>query len=188
MGLHANIGSAARGTNHPERYSAPNPQAAEDELADFLCGIVRLTHPDNVLELGTYHADTTVRLAGAVTRNGHGLVTTVELDPARAAAARKRLSGMPARVLEGSFDAVNLKPPTGRYGVALFDSHWERDREYHAARSHLARGALLVFHDCGEQHKHGEVRARVETLITNGFITGFYVATPRGIILAQHKR
>lgn len=168
--------------NRPDLYTAVNPQSAEDEVGDFLYGVVRLTHPDNVLETGSYHGDTTARLVDAVKANGHGLVTTVEKDPDRAAAVAARLPA--ARVLTGSFDAVNLKPPAGRYGVAFFDSHWQRDLEYKAARPFLAAGAVLVFHDCGPQHKNGEVRARVESLMAAGEISGFYVPCPRGVIVA----
>lgn len=170
-------------TPHPHAYTAKHPQSAEDEVGDFLWGVVRLTHPDHVLETGAYEGDTTRRLVDAVTRNGHGVVTTVEVDAGRADAVRRRLPT--ARVLTGSYDTVDLAPPDGgAYGVAFFDSHWERDREYHAAAPHLARGAVLVFHDCGPQHKNGMVRARVESLMTAGLITGFYVPCPRGVIVA----
>ena len=168
--------------NRPDLYTIANPQSAEDEVGDFLWGVVRLTHPDNVLETGAYFGDTTARLVDAVLRNGHGLVTTVEKDPDRAKHVAERLPD--ARVLMGSFDWVDLRPPEGRYGVAFFDSYWERDREYRAARPYLARGAVLVFHDCGPQHKDGQVRKRVESLMTAGEITGFYVPCPRGVIVA----
>lgn len=188
--MHEHIGSVTSGASHPEAYTAPSPQAVETEVADFLYGIIRLTHPDAVLETGTYLADTTVRLAQAVRDNGHGMVVSVEIDNERVVAARQRLItaklAKHVRLLTGSFAKVNLRPPAGQYGVALFDSHWERDLEYHAARSHLAPGALLVFHDCGDQHKDGEVRARVAELERAGFIKGLYVPTPRGVVIAQH--
>lgn len=168
--------------NRPDLYTAANPQSAEDEVGDFLWGVIRLTHPDNVLETGSYYGDTTARLVDAVKANGHGLVTTVEKDPDRAKQVAERLPD--ARVLLGSYDWVDLKPPRGRYGVAFFDSHWERDLEYWAARPFLARGAVLVFHDCGPQHKDGQVRIRVESLMAAGEITGFYVPCPRGVIVA----
>jgi predicted O-methyltransferase YrrM len=188
--MHEHIGSVARGTKHANRYTAPGPQSAETELADFLWGLVRLTHPDNVLETGTYLGHTTRRLAEAVRANGHGLVTSVELDADRVEAVRVDLmrAGVNhhVRLLHGSYDTVDLKPPGGQYGVAYFDSHWERDLEYHAARAHLAKGALLVFHDCGEQHQGGQVRARVASLEAQGFIKGVYIPCPRGVVVAQH--
>jgi predicted O-methyltransferase YrrM len=183
--LHEHIHSTAPDASHPEAYTAPAPQAAETELADFLWGLVRLTHPDNVLETGAYQGDTTQRLVDAVLANGHGLVTTVEIDPRKAERVTQRLAGQPARVLVGSFDEVNLAPPAGRYGVAFFDSHWERDVEYRAAQPFLAAGAILVFHDCGPQHKRGMVRHRVDSLEAEGLIRGFYVPTPRGVVVAR---
>lgn len=182
----------AAGASHPDAYTSAAPQAVETEVAEFLAALVRLTHPDHVLETGTYLADTTVALADACRRNGHGLVTSVEIDEARVTSARARLdrAGLTphARVLHGSYDAVNLTPPGGyMYGVALFDSWWERDREYRAAEPHLKPGALLVFHDCGEQHKDGAVRERVESLERAGLIKGFYIPTPHGIIVAQQR-
>lgn len=188
--MHEHIGSVARGTRHPERYTAPGPQSAETELADFLWGLVRLTHPDHVLETGTYLGHTTARLAEAVSANGHGLVTSVELDASRVGLVRQYLVerdlSQHVRILHGSYDTVDLKPPTGQYGVAFFDSHWERDLEYQAARPHLAKGALLVFHDCGEQHQGGQVRARVASLEARGLVKGLYIPCPRGVVVAQH--
>lgn len=173
-------------TNHPTAYTARHPQSAEDEVGDFLWGVIRLTHPDHVLETGAYEGDTTKRLVDAVTRNGHGTVTTVEVDERRAETVARKLPT--ARVLHGSFETVNLEPPSsGGYGVAFFDSHWERDREYKAAAPHLTPGAVLVFHDCGPQHKNGAVRARVEGLMREGLIEGFYLPCPRGVIVAVNK-
>ena len=173
-------------TSNPSAYTARHPQSAEDEIGDFLWGVIRLTHPDHVLETGSYEGDTTRRMVDAVTRNGHGLVTTVELDPSRAEAVAKRNPA--ARVLTGSYDTVDLAPPDGgSYGVAFFDSHWERDREYHAARPFLRAGAVLAFHDCGPQHRHGMVRERVEGLMRDGLIRGFYIPCPRGVILAVNE-
>lgn len=178
------ITKIAPGANHPNAYTAQHQQSAEDEVGDFLWGVIRLTHPDHVLETGAYMGDTTARMVDAVTRNGHGTVTTVELNPQRAGAVQRRLPT--ARVLTGSYDTVNLAPPgPGRYGVAFFDSHWERDLEFTAARPFLAPGAVLVFHDCGPQHKNGMVRERVELLEARGLIRGFYIPCPRGVIIAR---
>lgn len=185
--MNENIGSVAPGTRHAEAYTAPAPQAAEDEVADFLHGVIRLVHPDNVLETGTYLADTTVKLAQAVAVNGHGMVTSVEVDHDKVKAARTRLIrtrlAKHVRLLSGSYDSVNLRPEAGKYQVAFFDSHWERDLEFKAAQPFLAKGCVVVFHDCGPQHKHGEVRARVQRLEDQHLIRAFYIPTPRGVVV-----
>jgi predicted O-methyltransferase YrrM len=144
-------------------------------------------HPDNVLETGTYQADTTVKLARAVAANGHGMVTSVELDHDKVTAARARLIkaklARHVRLLSGSYDKVNLRPEAGAYQVAFFDSHWERDLEFLAAQPFLAKGCVVVFHDCGPQHKHGEVRARVQRLEDRHLIKALYIPTPRGVVV-----
>src|SRR4051812_7889171 len=65
---------------HPEYYHSPDSEATEDEVSDFIAGLVRLIQPEYVVETGTYHGDTTIRIASALFDNGHGRISSIEKD------------------------------------------------------------------------------------------------------------
>jgi predicted O-methyltransferase YrrM len=92
----------------------------------------------DVAELGTAFGEGAAAMAGTARS-----VVTVELDPDRAAAARKRLAGLPnVEALEG--DAYELLRGRGPFGLVFADGgayHWE------AILALLAPGGILVKDD-----------------------------------------
>lgn len=173
---------------HPERYDAPSAQGAEYQVADFLWGLVRLVQPNNVIELGTYHGDTTMMLANALKRNGVGMLTSVDINLDFVQKVRDYLKDSNfdghARILEGSFDEVDLSVEGG-YQVAYLDSFWMRDKEFEAVRPHLTPGAFVVMHDAGPHHTGA--RQRIAAVLTRRDVVGMYWPTPRGVVVAQYE-
>jgi predicted O-methyltransferase YrrM len=89
-------------------------------------------------EIGTSHGDGAEAICAALA--GGARFVTVELDPARAAAARERLADMPAVVLEG--DWHDVLPPHGPFDLLFADGG-----VYDGVVDLLAPGGILVKDD-----------------------------------------
>lgn len=57
----------------------PENWATETEVFDFLYGIVRMTKPERVLEIGTFEGDTAIAIGKALRENGVGNLITLDI-------------------------------------------------------------------------------------------------------------
>lgn len=128
------------------------PALAPERLAAaaLFNGVVppAVDEPFSYLELGCGLGDTLLTLAAA---NPHGLFTGVDINPDHAAAMRARASrcGLTnVRVCECGFDGLPADLPPQQFitmhGVFSWVSERTRDQIVAIARSHLARGGLLL--------------------------------------------
>lgn len=91
------------GDTYPEGlWSAWDDMAVEQEVAELLYGIVRVTKPGLVLESGTGRGVGSLYIAAALKDNQAGRLYTFEPVERFAAEARHRLARYPATVLAGS--------------------------------------------------------------------------------------
>lgn len=186
--LHRFIRSADSRTRHPELYTAPNQPSAEDEVSDLLQSFIYALKPDYVLETGTSEGHTSIKLAAAMHFVGVGHVDTVEKQPQRYEMAKKNVIaandsvGTPLPIhLHLSPDGwEGWKPPKGRmYDMAFFDATRDRrDEEYEYFKPYLSPGAMLFFHDSGDNHPSERTWA-ID-------LPKIFVPTPRGLLIMQH--
>jgi predicted O-methyltransferase YrrM len=92
-----------------------------------------------VAEIGTSYGDGAAAIAAAL--QGGASFVTVEVDVERAAAARTRLAGTAAEVLEG--DWRDLLPPRAPFDLVFADG----GRDYEQIAALLAVGGILVKDD-----------------------------------------
>jgi predicted O-methyltransferase YrrM len=137
------------------------------ETARMLGVLVRATGGRRVLELGTSNGYSTVWLADAVAGFG-GSVTTVELDPRRAAMAREtfaraRVSDL-VELVEGDAGAFLVNGPDRAWDFVFLDA--ERDRYAgwwpDLRRAISRRGLLAVDNVLSHPGEVAELRALVD--------------------------
>ena len=142
---------------HPEWWSARDNEASEEEVGDFLYGLVRLMQPECVVETGCYLGDTSLRIAQALKDNRHGHLHTCDTDKERAEFVMQRLTGYPATVFVCSGESLIQSYPQAQ--LAFIESGGDRDREIA-----LLHESLVVLHDA-RWYKE----------------PGLFFSTPRGI-------
>jgi len=180
--LGPNLRSSDSRAVHPDKYSAPAGPAAEDEVADLLWGLTRLLHPDFVLETGTAWGHTALRIGQALRLNGHGRLYTLEITRQRFVQAQARLAKVP--VTQALEDWRTWKPPEdAQFALCFFDAtRTARDEEFKRFAPWMTDNAIVVFHDCGEQHP---AKPLVDSLEAEGLIKSLFIPTPRGVCVAQ---
>jgi predicted O-methyltransferase YrrM len=95
----------------------------EPETAELLGVLVRATGARRVLELGTSNGYSTIWLADAVEENG-GVVTSVEIDPARTAMARATLerAGLAAELVTADASETLRASADGAWDLVFLDA------------------------------------------------------------------
>lgn len=169
----------------------------EIEVLNWLHATVCLLKPSLILETGTAGALGTIALAAACRANGFGHVHTLELDPATATDAMKRVkaAGLAAYVSSHCGDSLEfLRGTTLRFDFAFFDSSIDvRDEEY---RICLRRGLLsgpAIFHDTSPHRTksetvpsaeiHAAYRQQLHEMAAEAGNTGYFESTlSRGLI------
>lgn len=171
----------------PTRYHIAVAGGTEDEVSDFLWGVVRALQPRAVVETGTADGDTTVRLGDAVRANGHGRVASIEVGEHRALRARERCKGLPVDVFVGdatTFDWSHWQPAAAReVDFAFLDGGASRHLEFARLRPYLAPKAWVAWHDMSNGLA---VRASVDALVRDGVLMlPVFLPTPRGLAFGR---
>lgn len=165
---------------HPERYTARDIRATENEVIDLLYGFLRALQPDRVLETGTYYGDASRRMGEALQQNGVGHLDTLDISPDRIKEARANVAGLPATVHH--IDSLHFTPP-GPLGFLWLDSHpLLREAEFRHYRPFMLPGCIVGFHDTSVRHK---VTPQIERLEGEGLLKAIYLPTWRGVAFAE---
>jgi len=163
---------------HPERWHADDNQATEHEVSKLVAAFVTALQPDYCVETGTNSAQTALCIGRALLDNRHGQLITLETDPDLAAAAQRKLRGLPVTALNVS--SVNFTP-TQRIDFAWLDSEtYLRLAEFSLFRPYLHAGSLVGFHDTAPHH--GAWGDMVDLLPDTRSIR---LHTPRGVTFVQ---
>jgi predicted O-methyltransferase YrrM len=109
------------------------------EVQRLVATLVASKPGGRIAEIGTSYGDGAEAIASALPAGA--TFVTVEVDPERAAAARKRLAGTTAEVLEG--DWRELLPPLGPFDLVFADGGVAYDR----VAGLLAPGGIVVKDD-----------------------------------------
>lgn len=125
---------------HPEWWKARDGEASEEEVGDFLYGLVRLVQPECVVETGCYLGDTSLRIAQALQANGHGWLHTCDIDAVLVGGVIRRLGAYRASAFVSTgAELIQITNPD----LAFIDSGGDREKEI----SLLPDGCLVVLHD-----------------------------------------
>lgn len=191
MKLHMNIHRCDSRAAAPHLYTAPGPQAMEDQAVLLLDALVHATHPLHIAELGVWRGHTSLRLANACASvQGQGYTPTLHLVDTDAMAL-----AMAEGHLANAADALqwdNVVPyrtsveawePRVPMNLTVIDADWKnRPAELAVARRHSAPGALIVMHDTGNDSP--DRHAIVHAVRASGLAT-LDLALPRGLMIAQ---
>ena len=170
-----------------ELWTARDEQASEDEVAEFLYGLIRLIKPSFVVETGCYLGDATIAMAKALKKNEHGHLTSCDIDKEKVEEVRKRLK------LEGLENEVMVVTMPGDEMIrthgspiqfAFIDSgggEGVREKEVEELLFRLPALSMFAMHDTSPNHKHiHDVADRVD-------LPKVYFNTPRGLTLFMKK-
>lgn len=135
---------------NPERWHAHDGIATEVEVLELLAAMVRATQPDRVVETGTHLGHGAFAIGSALKANGHGRLTTFEVDADCHAAAAERCAGLPVDCVLGS----SLEhTPDGPVDFAWFDSETNlRADEFARYRPWMHARTVVGFHDTAPHH------------------------------------
>lgn len=179
---------------HPERWHSTDDESCEVEVAEFVAALVRLVQPNFALETGTAFGQTTVRMAEALERNGHGQLYSLDFGGDRVEAARARLSalglGRWANVVLGS--SFDWEPPAGvRFQLAFIDCDFgQRHTVFRHFLPHFDRGAIVAFHDVSPgftdgPHGWGAGMPLLNPLVDERLMRLITFRTPRGLAVGE---
>lgn len=168
---------------HPERWTAEDNQATEDQVLELISALVIALQPDYCIETGSYIGMATERIAAALTRNGHGRLTSLEVSPSKAAIAASRVERFDCvEVINRNSLLFNPKQPidfawidSGRGGV--------RAEEILHFHPWFHYGTVIAIHDTAPHHP--DIATSIADLIQRGYISAVNLPTPRGICICN---
>lgn len=153
----------------------------EEEVVEFLYGLVRCTQPRIVIETGAYHGNTSRTIGRALQQNGNGKLFALEISERLAAGAARRCRGLPVEVV--CTDALQWSPPRREIDLVFFDSDFpSRRAEFGHFHAYMSHWCVCCWHDTGVQHP---VREQIEELAILGYVQPVYLPTPRGLALSR---
>lgn len=164
--------------DHTAHWHADDDQATEFEVIELVAAFVRALQPEVAVETGTWTGLATLAVGEALSRNGHGHLHAVEIDPVKAEEARRKCLGLPVTVVTGS--STTWEPPAG-IGFAWVDGQADRFAEVDHLLPHMLPGSIMGIHDTGPLHASG----RLEQLTAHPRLRGITLRTPRGVSFAE---
>lgn len=135
---------------HPDRWHSADTDATEDEVSEFVYGLIRGIQPDVCLETGTHLGHTSFQIGSALKKNGQGVLHTYEPQEAKVAQASALCKGLPI-----VFHAEKSMSPWsfGEIDFAWFDSLLPlRAAEFDYYYQFMNSRTMVAFHDAGAHH------------------------------------
>lgn len=164
----------------PERYSAPDAEATENEVSQLLATLAATLRADRVLETGTYKGFTAQAIGQALQAQGFGTLDTLEIRKDRAEVALRACEGLPVNVFAGS--SLDFTPE-GDYDLMFFDSEPEhRALEMERFKPNAKARCVWAVHDT----RYHKLRKALEGLLEAGVIKPWFdLPTPRGLAIGR---
>jgi predicted O-methyltransferase YrrM len=171
----------------PQFYTSVDGDSTEREVAEFIGALVRVAQPEFVVELGAAFGETTEQIVAALVKNGHGRLTTLEVDPVRAAFVRDRIPAGPWELVEQS--SLEWLPTAAAPPIGLLFSDTLRDirvQELLRFLPYMRPCGLAAVHDSGWDV--GAIRGNIEqALVKPGLARAIDFPTSRGLTLLECK-
>lgn len=170
----------------PQYFHSTDGDSTEREVAEFIGALVRVAQPEYVVELGAAFGETTHQIVTALTRNGHGRLVTLEVDPVRAQYVRDRLSAYENwEIVEQS--SLEWLPPPDAPPIGVLFSDTLRDirvQELLRFLPYMRPCGLAAVHDSGWDV--GAIRGNLEqALVKPGLARAIDFPTSRGLTLLE---
>jgi predicted O-methyltransferase YrrM len=165
---------------NPELWSAEDYEASENEVADFLYGLVRLLKPGTIVETGCYKGNATKAIANAVRENGFGDFFSCDINGEYVGQVKDmlRLANLPGLITPVSGETLLKNLPSVDF--AFIDSGGEdREAEIELLLPLMKPYSIFCLHDTAPQH---EKLARLSEKIK---LPKVYLNTPRGLTIFQ---
>lgn len=167
-------------------WSARDEQSSEDEVSEFLYGIVRLLKPLCIVETGCYLGDATIAIAKALKQNKYGKLYSCDIDMGLVIKVNDRLKD------EGLIDYAEVRTESGNELIkrikdidfAFIDSGGEkgvREQEVNELIPLLKSFKMFAMHDTAPHKKH------ISAVAENVNLPKVYFNTPRGLTLFMKK-
>lgn len=180
-----------RGVNplcqNDELWSSRDEQGSEDEIAEFLYGLIRLIKPQFIVETGCYLGDGTIAMAKALKKNGVGTIITCDIDQKRVEYVDKRIQeeGLEQIAQVVLRDGLSLiQTCRSVIDFAFIDSSPEgkvRGAEIQELIKYLRPLKMFALHDTAPQH--GQINAVANEIK----LPKVYFNCPRGLTLFMHN-
>ena len=181
--------SESRFTKHrrecprPDYWTSDDVQATEREVIEGIAGLIRLLQPDYVIETGTWKGYLALAIARALRKNGHGRLTTIEIEEDLYREAKMRCQSVEPWVHLIHGNSLDFTPKK-EIDFAWFDSGPEiRGKEFRRFYEQMHERTVVGFHDTGEHHKI--IRDDVLALTEAQLLVPIFLSTPRGVALCQ---
>jgi len=181
--------------NNTSTYTAFNSGGIEDEVGEFLYGLIRMIKPDYVLETGTHLGVGASYMGFALKDNFKGVLETYEFIPEIFEQAKERIQkmGLDKYVKCSLLDVANL-PVQHNYQIILLDTEPQtRFAEFLKFYPYLDEGGYMFIHDLGRELQQKEIPGQafawpfgvippeMKQLMVDGKIRPFHFSTPRGL-------
>jgi predicted O-methyltransferase YrrM len=166
-----------------ELWTARDEQSSEDELQDFLYGLIRLIKPNFIVETGAYLGDATIAMARALRDNKYGTILACETD-------EKRVAIVDGRIKEQGLDQIaqvilkdgksTIEACGNSIDFAFIDSSPngdDRKAEIDALIPFLKPRQMFALHDTAPQHE------KIHKIANEVALPKVYFNTPRGLML-----
>jgi predicted O-methyltransferase YrrM len=174
-------------TNNPlcqdiELWQTRDEQSAEEEVSEFIFGLVRLLKPKICVETGCYLGDTTVKIAEALWKNGRGKLFACDTESAKIAFVKDVLheKGLNPQCLLFNDKGIDMIKGLGKnmlIDFAFIDSGDAevRREEIEEVMKYMPAFGVIVLHDTAPQHRDNSFMAGQIKL------PAIYLNCPRGL-------
>jgi predicted O-methyltransferase YrrM len=170
-----------------ELWTARDEQSSEDEVAEFLFGLIRLIKPGFIIETGAYLGDATIAMAKALKKNDYGKIVACEILEERVKFVENRIKeeGLTeiAQVLQ--MEGLELaKQCKSMVEFAFIDSSPDgavRGAEIMELLPALKSKTLIALHDTAPQHP------TISKMANSLPLAKIYLNTPRGLTLFMRE-
>jgi hypothetical protein len=168
-------------------WSARDEQGSEQEVSEFMYGLIRLLKPAVVVETGSYLGDTTIAIAKALKENNHGKLYSCDIDGSYVQDVNNWIKR------EGLQDWANVILITGQELIAqlgnqiefsFIDSGGEkgvRENEIKTLLPFMKSMQMFALHDTAPQHVGMNAVANAIQL------PKVYFNCPRGLTIFQKQ-
>ncbi len=184
------------------RYHCFNTGGVEEEVADFLYGLVRLIKPKEILETGTYKGISASYIASALKDNGYGKLTTIEYEPIHYKDANNLfiVLGIASWINSLLMDVNEFKPDC-QYDFIFLDTEPHlRFGEFLRFWPNLKPGGFIGIHDLNanmgqtgqiingmKDWPFGTLPEEMKRILKEE-VQSFHFPSPRGFYLGQKKK
>ncbi len=157
-------------------WSSESGDGAEQEVGDFIYGLIRLIKPKVIVETGCYVGDTTVMIEKAIKDNKYGELYVCDIADECIKETKKRVECS----VQKKTGVELIKELGDKIEFAFIDSGYDcREEEIEELIKHLDKGQMFVLHDTAPQHsKMREMSERID-------LKKVYFNTPRGLTLYE---